>query len=312
MNVKKSYFFGGLIAALAGLTLGTAATAAPVPAKVEMTSLRCIQNYGLSSKDGDQVYLTVTGVAKGAELNSRLPETGTLAANKKKPPVTAKAPVTLWEGELADGEFALVTVGVYQGTGDDAAKAFAASLAEAEKGVAERAKKTLTADEGKKLMADTVAAERGVVENVKETLSREKNTDHFGGLFNILVWNNNGTLVKRLDPVGLTFGEHFGIDEKIYTKIKYTRNNVLVAEGEGEDAEYYPQQFPPISEDKQTIRAKMLETEYFTKDNGRRSKNVTDYLADIRILSGDKPLEWKLGGEHIGPSQLHMWWEWAD
>ena len=37
-----------------------------------------------------------------------------------------------------------------------------------------------------------------LTKNVKETFAREKKTDHYGGLFNILLWNNNGKLVKRL------------------------------------------------------------------------------------------------------------------
>src|SRR4029450_13150324 len=113
------------------------------------------------------------------------------------------------------------------------------------------------------LATGLIKAEQGVVTKVHDTLSRAKNTGHFNGLFNIIVLNDGGKLVKRLDPVGLTFGEHFGTDEKIYSKIKYTRNNVLVPESDAEDTAWFPQVFPPLSEDKQTVRVKMLETEYF-------------------------------------------------
>jgi hypothetical protein len=317
MNATRSHLrLGGLLAAVAGLLLGgfgtSTASGAPVPVKLNLNTLRCIQNYQPLPKDDDAVYLTVTGVAKGAEINKRLPESGTLVANSKKPPVTDKAPVTLWEGELADGEFALVTVALYVGQGDDAAKKFAGQLADATKGVAERSKKTLTAAEGKSLAAATLKAQRGVVEKVKDTLARDKKTDAYAGLFNVLVWNDGGKIVKRLDPVGLTFGEHFGTAEKVYSKIKYTRNNVLVPEGEGEEAAWYPQVFPPLSEDKLTVRVKMLENEFFKDEAGKNKKNTTDYLADLQLTAGGKPVEWKLGGENTGPSQTHYWWEYAE
>ena len=173
----------------------------------------------------------------------------------------------------------------------------------------------LTADEMKSLATATVKAQQGVVTAVKETLSRDKGTDHFNGLFNVLLFNDKGKLVKRVDPVGLTFGEHFGENEKIYTKIKHTRNNVSVKDADGQ---YYPQSLPPISDDKLTIRVKMLETEFFKRPDGRRMKNVTDYLADLQVLSGGKPVEWKLAGENIGkpPEEiwptLRMWWDWAE
>jgi hypothetical protein len=128
-------------------------------------------------------------------------------------------------------------------------------------------------------------------------------------MFNVLLWNN-GKLEKRLDPVGLTAGEHYGNDEKTYTKIKYTRNNVAVKD---ENDEYFPQVMPPISEDKQTVRVKMLETER-VKVEGRAvpARNVTDYLADIKVEAGGKPVEWKLAGENVGPSEIHMYWDWAE
>ena len=68
---------------------------------------------------------------------------------------------------------------------------------------------------------------------------------------------------------------------------------------------------PPITEDKQTVRVKMLETEYFD-DAGKKKRNVTDYLADLQVSAGGKPLEWKLGGENVGPTQTHMWWDFAE
>jgi hypothetical protein len=308
MNVKPSRLVLGAFAAVFAAFSPGNAFAAPTPVKVDMTYLRCIQNYAVAAKDDDPVYLTVSGIAKGAEVTKRIPESGTMEAGTKKPAVDDKKPVTLWEGELNDGEFAVVTVALYQGKGEDAAaKGFDKQIVDAAKGVAERSKKTLKADEVKALATALVKAEQGVVTKVHDTLSRAKNTDHFNGLFNIVVLNDGGKIVKRLDPVGLTFGEHFGTNEKIYSKIKYTRKNVLVADGE----EWFPQELPPISEDKQTVRVKMLETEYFEED-GKKKRNVTDYLADLQVSAGGKPLEWKLGGENVGPTQTHMWWDFAE
>jgi hypothetical protein len=308
-STNKSRLISGLLAVFMSAGL---AWAAPVPVKLTINNLRCIQNYELVGKDDDTVYMTVTGVAKGAEAAKRIPESGTIEANIRKPAVTEKEPVTLWEGELNDGEFAFVTVSLYQGKGDDAGKAFAGKVDAAVKGVAERSKKTLTADEAKKLAADTLKAEQTVVTAVKETLSREKGTDHFNGLFNVLIHNDGGKIVKRLDPVGLTFGEHAGDNEKIYTKLKFTRTNVLVPNDENE---WLPQQFAPISDDKQTVRVKMLETEYFKKPDGKKGKNVTDYLADLKLAAGGKPVEWKLGGEHQGQEikdAIHAWCDFAE
>jgi hypothetical protein len=308
MNVQRNRFLTALAMTLAGLLAVGRAGAAPIPVKVNLANLRCIQNYQMAPKDDDQVYLNVTGVAKGADVSKHVPDSGAMTANAKKPPM--EKPVTLWEGELADGEFALLTVTLYNGKGDDAAKAFDKQLADATKAVAERSKKTLAGDDAKKLAAATLKAQQGVVTKVKDTLSREKNTDHYGGLFNVLVWNNGGKLVKRLDPVGLTAGEHYGNDEKVYTKIKYTRNNVPVKDDSGE---YFPQVVPPISEDKQTVRVKMLETER-VKVPGRSlpARNVTDYLADLQVEASGKPVEWKLAGENVGPSEIHMYWDWAE
>ena len=316
MNVKRRNFLLGLAAVVMAGVMGTgnaAALAAPVQVKVNMPYLRCIGAFAGQRQD-DQVYVVVTGVAKGAEVNRRIPEKDTFKANTKEPAIEEEKPATLWEGELADGEFALLTVVLFQGKGDDAAKAFLTKLNDAAKGAAGLDKKTLaSADELKALAAAAQKAQREVVTKVKETLSREKETDHYGGLFNVLVWNNNGTVVKRLDPVGLTFGEHRGNNEKIYTKIKYTRNNVNVKDPS--DDSYYPQEMPPITEDKHTVRVKMLETEYVTITRGgkeRKARNVTDYLADVQVLVNGKPVEWKLGGENLGQMQIQHYWDFAE
>ena len=62
-----------------------------------------------------------------------------------------------------------------------------------------------------------------VITGTLPNISREKATDHFNGQFTLLIWNDGGKIKKRIDPVGLTAGEHFGTDSKVYTKIKFTR-----------------------------------------------------------------------------------------
>src|SRR5687768_3248669 len=118
MNVRISQWVLALGVALATF-VGPTASAAPVPVKVELSSLYCMKTYTADVKADDEAYFIVTGVAKGAEINKRVPESGAMPANKKKPMVTAKEPMTLWEGELGDGEFAVVTFTLFQGTGDE-------------------------------------------------------------------------------------------------------------------------------------------------------------------------------------------------
>jgi hypothetical protein len=124
-----------------------------------------------------------------------------------------------------------------------------------------------------------------------------------------MVWNNGGKIVKRLDPVGLTFGEHYGTNEKIYTKLKYTRPNVLEKDEAGDWNEV---QFAPVDDEEPTVvRVKMLETEY-VPDGDQKLRKVTDYLLDVRVQAAGKPLEWELGGEETGTSTLHTYWEYAE
>lgn len=303
------------LVALLALALCPAAWAAPAQVKIDIPALRAIQ-LNVLAKDGqqaeDDVYLVAGGVAKGQEFTKRFPETGTLKAAPKKMPIEPAKPAVLWEGELAEGEFAYVTVVLMQGQGRDEAKfkEFQSRLADAAKNAAgeQRAKKTLTTEDSDKLVEQTVKAQREIITKVKDTFSRDKNTDHYGGLFNILVWNNGGRITKRLDPVGLTFGEHYGNDPKIYTKLKYTRPNVLEKDKGGDWNEV---QFAPVDEDNPTVvRVKMLETEYIKGEQVTRK--VTDYLADVEVVVAGKPLKWELGGEQTGPGTLHTYWEYAE
>ena len=317
MKVRSSSV---VVACLALFALAAPVRAAAVPVQVNLTNLRAIGTYALDVKADDKAYLVVNGVAKGQDVNARVPKEGTLAAAPKKQPVSEKEPAELWKGELDNGEFALLTVTLFhapegEATADAAATTkFLEDLAAAGKGVAARAKKTLTADEVKALAAETLKAHQGVVTKATDkkagTLGRSKNTDHFGGQFTLIVFNDNGKIAKRLDPIGLTFGEHYGTDVKAYTKLKLTRNNVLVQD---EGGAFFPQQFTPVSDDKKTIRVKMLETEFEKNPKGKLQRNVTDYLADVQVLAEGKPTDWTLGGENpsdVGP--LHPYWDFAE
>jgi hypothetical protein len=284
-----------------------------------MTSLQAIQTANLDKKADDDVYILVTGAAKGQPINERLPQGKTWQAAPKKIPVDAKSPVTLWKGDLNDGEFALVTVTVMQGKGADDAKVkeYLSKITAAEKDAA--GTKTLaTVQDMRKLAGNALKGERAVVTKIKDLFSREKKTDHYGGLFNVVLWNNNGKIVKRLDPVGLTFGEHYGDKEKIYTKLKNTRNNVPVREASGE---YSLQALSPTNDEQTAVRVKMLENEYI-KTPERDVKNTTDYLAEIVVTAAGKPLKWNLPdsaeqqslGENVTriDDDIHRFWDWAE
>lgn len=287
-----------------------ARVARAVPVSLELDSLRAIQTFPLD-KGEDQAYLLVNGIANGKEFSGQFPKEKTWAVAPKKPVASVKEPVTLWKGDLADGEFAVVTVTLMQGKLADAAKSkdHTDKLAAAGKTVAERAKTKLTQTDFENLCSQTLKAEIPIIKDIKKTFSRDLNTDHFGGLFNVTIWNNAGKIVKHLDPIGLTFGEHYGIDLKIYTKIKNTRPNVLMKdEATGEWSE---QQIAPLTDDQMAVEVKMLETE-LVKVDGKPTKNTTDYLAELQLKADGKPLKWELGGMQQGPTEFHTYWEFAE
>lgn len=282
------------------------------PVSIDLTSIRAIQPYNMNPNGSDECYLLLTGVANGKEINERVPKDKALEAAPKHPAVTDKAPVTLWKGDLGEGEFVLLTVTLFQGKGQDQAltKQFLTQLGDADQKVAERSKQKLTKGDFDKLTKGTLEADRGVIKNIKQLFSREKNTDHYGGQFTLVVWNNAGKLVKRLDPVGLTFGEHNGNDIKIYTKLKNTRNNVLVQDEKGQWTE---QQLEPLNDDQNAVRVKMLETEFVKQPTGNPVRHVTDYLCEIQVKDNGKPTSWELpqDSEQTGIDIIHTYWNYA-
>src|SRR5688572_20408242 len=160
-----------VVVALFVAAIAPAAEAAPTQVKIDIPVVRAIQLYSIAKEGAeaeDDVYLVVGGVAKGQEIQKRYPEQGSMKVAPKKPAFTPDKPAVLWEGELADGEFAYVTVVLMHGDGKDAAKfkEFQGKLDAAAKGVAERSKKTLTTEESDKLIEATLKAQREVITKV--------------------------------------------------------------------------------------------------------------------------------------------------
>ena len=290
-----------------------AAEAAPVPVSVNCTSIRAIQTYATGQNATDTAYLLVTGVANGKPMEQHLPPTGAWPAAVKQPAVTEDKPVQLWKGDLDDGQFVVLTVTLMQGQGADQARnqQFLQKLNEADRQVAVwNQPKLASADDLKKLAEAVLKADQSVIKDVKKLYSREMNADHYGGQFTLIVWNDGGKLVKRLDPIGLTFGEHYGNDIKIYSKLKLTRNNVLVKSNKGQWEE---QQIEPTNDDQTVIRVKELETEYIKQATGNPVRHVTDYLVELQVLGGDnKPLKWNLEDDQTGVDAIHEYWNFAD
>lgn len=310
MKMLRSLGLSFVGLAVAGLT--AASHAAAVPVSVDCTNLIDIQSYSLGEDASDQAYLLVTGTADGKPISERFPKTGAWTAAPKKAPVDPKNPVGLWKGELNDGQFAALTVTLLQGKGDDALnKKYLDAMAAAEQKLPGWNGPTLaSADDLKKLAEAKLKADQSVVTKIKDFYSREKKTDHFGGQFTIILWNNNGKIVKRLDPVGLTFGEHYGNDIKIYSKLKNTRNNVLM---KNEQGEWEEQQLEPTSDDQTGIRVKELETEYIKQPDGANPlRHTTDYLVEVKVTAGGKPPTWNTEGEVTGVDAIHTYWQFAD
>ena len=168
------------VAAVAMIAWAPAAQAAPVPAKVELANLRAIQVNNLEKGD-DNVFLVVQGFAKGADVHKRVPDSGTLKANPKKPAVTDKEPVTLWQGELDNGEYALLTVAVFQGEEKDPAKVKAFLDQVGEAGKAAKSKKTITTADAKEVAAVACAqpADDGAVHGQRRV--RDRIAEQAGG-----------------------------------------------------------------------------------------------------------------------------------
>ena len=300
------------VAILAAICTGAGlASAAAVPVEVDCSSLVAIQTYNVGENATDQAYLLVSGTADGKTTTARYPQTGAWTAAPKQQPVDAKKPVALWKGQLDDGHYAVVTVVLMQGEGKDEAKTkdLLSKLEAAEKSAL--SSPTLGSnDDLKKLAQAKLKADQGVISKIKDTFSRDKKTDHYGALASVIIWNNKGKVMKRLDPVGLTFGEHNGLDVKIYSKLKNTRNNVI---NKNEKGQWEMVQFEPTNDDSTEIRVKGLETEYIPQPGGANPlRHTTDYIVGITVQAAGKPLTWTAEDQQNNEDAIHVYWNYAD
>ena len=300
------------IVSLFAIALGAGiCQAAAIPVTVDVSSIYSIQTYTPGEKAVDQTYLLVSGVAAGKPVDARFPQTGAWPAAPKQQPIENSKPQEIWKGQLDDGQYAVITVNLMQGKGEDAAlaKQFTGKLNAA--GASAWSKPTLASDDDmKKVASDTLKANKAVVTKIKDLYSRDKNTDHFGGQFTLVVWNHAGKLMKRLDPVGLTFGEDNGVDVKVYSKLKLTRNNVIARNEKGQ---WEMVQLEPTNDDSTEIRVKALETEMIPQAGGNPVRHVTDYLIGITVLGADgKPLTWTTEDQQNNEDNIHVYWNYAD
>jgi hypothetical protein len=293
------------------VTVAGVSRAAAIPVTVNVSSIYSIQTYNVGEKAVDQTYLLVNGTAAGKPIDARFPQTGTWPTGPKQQPIENSKPLEIWKGQLDDGQYAVITVNLMQGKGEDAAlnKQFTGKLTAAD--ASAWSKPTLASDdEMKKVATDTLKANKAVVTKIKDLYSREKNTDHFGGQFTLVLWNHGGKLMKRLDPVGLTFGEDNGVDVKVYSKLKLTRNNVIA---KNEKGQWEMVQLEPTNDDSTEIRVKGLETEMIPQSGGNPVRHVTDYLIGVTVLGADgKPLTWTTEDQQNNEDNIHVYWNYAD
>jgi len=304
-NVK---LFTGLAAA--ALLVGAAdLNAAAVEVKIELPNIRTIQTNTVGENKTDDLYLLVTGVAQGAPVARQLPEGKTWKSNPKEPAVTPAAKVVLWEGKLEEGQFIALTVAASAGSADGKVDEAKRKEYFEKKAASDKKVEALTA--GKLADAKAIEAARQAVnkqnaafyKSINELYPKRKG-DSYVGAFDVIVANVGGKILKRVTPTGLLAGEHYGTAVKQYSKIKYTRENVLTKDANGQ---FYELQMEPMGENDESVRVKMLEVEKVGD-----VRTVTDYLVDVKISGDGKALKFELAGEHPGPTIVHDYWDWAE
>jgi hypothetical protein len=279
--------------------------AAAVNTKIDIPNVRCIKTSTFGEGKTDEVYLVVTGIAKGEAVARRFPEGKTLTASPKQQAVEEKAPVSLYEGKLDEGEFVALTVALLAGKGDAGhVKAYLDAKASLDKSVADLQKKTLTVKEVDEVRKAWNKANATFMKDIAKVIPADKGETLIGS-FDLIVVNEGGKLNKRLTPAGLLTGEHYGWGVKRYSKIKYTLENVLVKDSTGQ---WYEMQMPPTSEDELIVRVKMLEAR---GERNTPQRHVTDYLVDLRVFEEGKAAKWRLAGDNPGQSIVHDYWDWA-
>lgn len=289
---------------------GTFSFAGPADVKVELPNLRTIQSVRTpqplratdDANKADEVYLLVTGVAKGEAVAKQLPDGKTWKSSPKTPAVDAKSAVTIWEGKLEEGQFVALTVAAFAGKNEEAKRKeyFEKKAASDKKALAADIKDKAALDAVRK---DLNKANVAFFKAIGELYPKGKADDYLGA-YDVIIANVGGTIHKRVVPTGLLHGEHYGTGVKQYTKIKYTRENVLTKDSSGQ---FYEQQMEPLGENEESVRIKMTEVE---KTGDKRA--VTDYLTDVKILVGGKALKFVLAGDKPGPTIVHDYWEWVE
>jgi len=294
------------------LTLGPALA---IDATIDLPAIRCIQTNTAGEGKSDHIYLLINGVVKGQTKQWQWPHGKTHKTVKTSPKImaaTEKSPATLWQGKLDDGEFVALSVVIMQGTDGKAADGYYKAKTASDKKVDALANGKLNQKQFKSLRRAWNAQNQVFVTGIKKAVPQGKGKgDAYVGLFDVMVANVGGKLLKACTPVGLTEGEHFGTDAKRYTKIKYTRENVLVKDANGQ---WYEMQMAPVSDDEDILRVKMLRTVLIKQAKGDPIRNVTDYLIDVRVTTGKKVQTWLLPpkGEHPGPTIIHDFWDYAE
>ena len=302
-NVRSVAF---LAAAFGLLTTGlSTALAAAAEVKVEIPAIRSIQPNTPGEGTSDQLYLLVTGVAGGKAVAAQMPEGKSWKASPKDQPVDAKSAATVWDGKLEEGQFAALTVAAFAGGKIDDAKRkeYFEKKAASDKKVATLEGKVDGKPALDALRADLNKQNLAFFKAIGEIFPKQKG-DHYIGAFDVIVVNVGGTIHKRIMPTGLVHGEHYGTGVKQYSKIKYTRENVLTKDANGQ---FYELQMEPLGENEESIRVKMTEVEKVGD-----SREVTDYLFDVVVKAAGKPIKFELGGEHPGPTIVHDYWDWAE
>ena len=291
------------LAAFAATLTGGLAPAVAAEVKVEIPVARSIQTNTPGEDKTDQIYMLVTGVAKGEAVAKQLPDGKTLKASPKEQPIDAKSPVTVWEGKVEEGQTVVLTVATFSGgkITDDQRKAYFEKKAASDKKI--EAGKATDKDSLNALRAAHNKQNVAFFKAIGDLFPKQKG-DHYIGAFDVIIANVGGTIHKRITPTGLLHGEHYGTGVKQYSKIKYTRENVLTKD---ENGQFYELQMEPTAENEEGLRVKMTEVERIGED-----RNVTDYLFDITIKVGGKLTKFELAGEHPGPTIVHDYWDWAE
>lgn len=283
----------------------------PVTAASLSISVRCnwlctIRPYS-PHETTDKAYLLVITDVAGTTSAANLPEHGAWNSSQHAPAISVDKAVQLWKGVLQDGEYLTTTVILLYGDGDDDA-----TRSLLVHGIEGCDKETLPASFGSDAAFGKAAAclhqsHNTFVRGIKNVSTRAESHAHFGGECTMMFWNNKGTLVKRLYPVGAIVGKPNSDGDQLYAMLRNTERNVPVFRQGG----WWIRQLEPVSEDGEDIRVRCLQSEASRSNGGG---HVTDYLMQFRVSVADqkKAIPWVLEDGHFGIDALQAYWNYAD